>query len=153
MFQSCKSYVLSMSYIVSEMLCVHVRVLTLTSWSFDTWMPYAAKPQFVIFVRRPGKMIDARAYIKYLVLNQKTYVNDIFLAVKSNLLLPLITTSKNIHQWYFSHCQVQRAFNPTGSLWYRQSQQSFNMLTPFYFPFSLTTCFGPYGPSSGEIYN
>jgi hypothetical protein len=23
----------------------------------------------------------------------------------------------------------------------------------FIFPFSLTTCFGPYGPSSGEIYN
>jgi hypothetical protein len=40
---------------------------------------------------------------------------------------------------------------PTGSLWRRQSQQSFNTLTPFYFPFSLTTCFGPYGPSSGEI--
>jgi hypothetical protein len=25
--------------------------------------------------------------------------------------------------------------------------------SPFYFLFSLTTCFGPYGPSSGEIYN
>jgi hypothetical protein len=42
---------------------------------------------------------------------------------------------------------------PTDSLWRHQSQQSFNTLTPFYFPFSLTTCFGPYGPSSGEIYN
>jgi hypothetical protein len=40
-----------------------------------------------------------------------------------------------------------------GSLWRCQSQQSFNTLTPFYFPFSLTTCFGPHGPSSGEIYN
>jgi hypothetical protein len=30
----------------------------------------------------------------------------------------------------------------------------FQYITPpfFYFP-SLTTCFGPYGPSSGEIYN
>jgi hypothetical protein len=25
--------------------------------------------------------------------------------------------------------------------------------SPFYFSFLLTTCFGPYGPSSGEIYN
>jgi hypothetical protein len=25
--------------------------------------------------------------------------------------------------------------------------------SPFLFSFSLTTCFGPYGPSSGEIYN
>jgi hypothetical protein len=41
----------------------------------------------------------------------------------------------------------------TGSLWRRRWQQSFNMLTPFYFPFSLTACFGSYGPSSSEIYN
>jgi hypothetical protein len=50
--------------------------------------------------------------------------------------------------------------SPTDSLWRRQSQQScrqsqqsFNTLTRFYFTFSLTTCLGPYGPSSGEIYN
>jgi hypothetical protein len=41
----------------------------------------------------------------------------------------------------------------TASLWHRQSQQSLNTLTPFYFSFSLTTCFGPYGPCPGEIYN
>jgi hypothetical protein len=40
----------------------------------------------------------------------------------------------------------------TGSLWRRRLQQSFNTSTRFYFP-SLTTCFGPYRPSSGEIYN
>jgi hypothetical protein len=39
-----------------------------------------------------------------------------------------------------------------GSLWFRQSQQSFNTSLPlFYFP-PLTTCFGPYGPNSGEEY-
>jgi hypothetical protein len=49
-------------------------------------------------------------------------------------------------------CCILLCIYPTGSLWLHQSQQSFNTLTRFYFP-SLTTCFGPYGPSSGEIYN
>jgi hypothetical protein len=30
---------------------------------------------------------------------------------------------------------------------------SIRQLHLFLFSFSLTTCFGPYGPSSGEIYN
>jgi hypothetical protein len=29
----------------------------------------------------------------------------------------------------------------------------FQYVNSFLFSFSLTTCFGPYGPSSGEIYN
>jgi hypothetical protein len=50
----------------------------------------------------------------------------------------------------FECCILLRIYL-TGSLWHRRSQQSFNTLTLFYFPFSLTTCFGPYGPSSGDI--
>jgi hypothetical protein len=49
--------------------------------------------------------------------------------------------------------KLEQLVHPTGSLWRRQSQQSFNTLTPFNFHFLLTTCFGPYGPSSREIYN
>jgi hypothetical protein len=40
-----------------------------------------------------------------------------------------------------------------GSLWRRQSQRFNTSTPPFLFSFSLTTCFGPYGPSSGEIHN
>jgi hypothetical protein len=51
------------------------------------------------------------------------------------------------------HRTCHGAFLLTGSLWRRQSQRSFNTLTSFNFLFLLTTCFGHYGPSSGEIYN
>jgi hypothetical protein len=47
-------------------------------------------------------------------------------------------------------CCILLHIYPIGSLWFRQSQQSFNTSTRFYFP-SLATCFNPYGPSSGEI--
>jgi hypothetical protein len=41
----------------------------------------------------------------------------------------------------FGSCILLRIY-PTGSLWRRQSQQSFNMLTPpFLFSFSFSTCF------------
>jgi hypothetical protein len=51
-----------------------------------------------------------------------------------------------------SNCGVDVYICLTGSLWCRQSQQSFNTSTRSYFP-SINTCFGPYGPSSGETYN
>jgi hypothetical protein len=34
-----------------------------------------------------------------------------------------------------------------------RNKVSIRQLSLFYFSFLLTTCFGPYGPSSGEIYN
>jgi hypothetical protein len=58
-------------------------------------------------------------------------------------------------QFLFSQTQKEVSLNlrRTGSLWYRQSQQSFQYVNSPLFFFSLTTCFGAYGPSSGEIYN
>jgi hypothetical protein len=46
-------------------------------------------------------------------------------------------------------CSKQKSV--IGSLWFRQSQQSFNTSLPLFYLPSLTTCFGPYGPSSGEV--
>jgi hypothetical protein len=47
--------------------------------------------------------------------------------------------------------KINNVLSPTGSLWCRRSQQSFNTSTHFLFSFLLTTCFGPYRPSSEPV--
>jgi hypothetical protein len=65
---------------------------------------------------------------------------------------PIPCNGYNFYFFTFGFCILLRIYL-TSSLWRRQSQQSFNTLAPFNFLFLLTTCFGPYWPSSSEIYN
>jgi hypothetical protein len=94
MFRSSKGYVLFIcysTYIISEMMCACACAYTHThTMKFQHLEAIFSENSIRHFCQEIGKIIDARAYVKYLI--------NIFLAVKSDLLLPFITTSKNIHE-------------------------------------------------------
>jgi hypothetical protein len=53
-----------------------------------------------------------------------------------------------IYEFFTFECCILLRIYPTGSLWRRQSQQSFNTLTPFYFP---SHSLGPPRPPRGFL--